>query len=181
MNKQLFIRNATTALLFLAILGGGSTLRFYKIRDIGPFIADEADYNLEAKYIFSLARGIYQSVKLKVREARTSEDLWRLDEQRSAVNAQMMGRSPWYARPGQIVIMAAAMAVWGPEPYIGPIVSAISGVLTLLAVFFFARFTYGTAAGLFATAILAFSGIHITYCRTGLTESLNTLLVIAAL
>ena len=181
MKKQPFLRNAITTLLLLAILGGGSALRLYKFRDIGPFIADEADYNLEAKYIFSLARGICQSIKLKVREARTSEDLWRLEEQRTAVNSQMMGRSPWYARPGQIFIMAAGMTVLGPEPYIGPLISAIAGILTLLIVFFFARSTCGTTAGLLAAAILAFSGIHVTYCRTGLTESLNTLIVIAAL
>lgn len=181
MNTQVLLRNAITTLLLLAILGCGSALRLYKISDIGPFIADEADYNLEAKYIYSLTRGIYRSLKLKVSEARTSEDLWRLEEQRAAVNSQMMGRSPWYARPGQIVIMAATMAVLGPEPYTGPLVSAVAGILTLLLVFFFARSAYGTVAGLLAAAILAFSGIHVTYCRTGLTESLNTLIVITAL
>ena len=181
MGKSIVLKKTAVLLLLLTVLGIGSALRFHRLRDIGPFIADEADYNLESKYLFSLARGIRDSLELRAREARTSEDLWRLEEQRTAVNDQMMGQKPKYGRPGQIVLMAISMALLGPEPYIGPLVSATSGAFTLLIVFFLARSLYGTSAGLMASALLAVSGIHVTYCRTGLTEALNTLLVLSAL
>ena len=91
----------SVVLCLLAVVAVAAGLRFHGIRAISPILADEADYILEARYVYSAIRGVCNSLLLKLEEARTGRDLWQIGRERSRIKEQMMGRSPYYARPGQ--------------------------------------------------------------------------------
>lgn len=168
--------------LLLLILAVGAVPRFYKLDQAGPFVADECDYYLEAKYIYTGLTALFQSFRLFLEERRTGEDLWKREEQLKFIEGQTLGRSPWRARIGHNYVLILGMALGKGSYNVGNYVSAIFGLLTVLITFFLGRALYDERTGLLAAALLALSGFDVVYSRSALLEiDLNFFLLAAAL
>jgi len=161
----------TSILLLLAIVAAGAALRFSNISEVEPFLADEAAYVLEARYIYSLLSAARESIRLKLQEKRTGQDLWKKEREKKRFTEDLEGKTPWYGRPGHLYLVCIAMAIAGPEKvYPGALVSAFFGTLCILLVFLLGQRLYGTGAGLIAAALFALSAVEVLYSRSFLTE-----------
>jgi 4-amino-4-deoxy-L-arabinose transferase-like glycosyltransferase len=158
-------------LILLVIVLVGGFLRFHNITRYEPFIADEAAYHLEARYLHSLIANVWKSIELKQEERKTGKNLWTRENEAKRFKEQVEGKIPWYARPGHIYLIALTMMIWGPEPvYLGGVVSALFGVLSIPLVFWLGFRLYGVGVGLLGAALFSLSGYQVAYAHTGLTE-----------
>jgi len=64
-----------TVLMLLVIVAIGAVFRFHNVHQVEPFLADEAIYVLEARYLYSIVESTRQSLQLKAEERKTGEDL----------------------------------------------------------------------------------------------------------
>lgn len=161
----------TSMLLLLAIVAAGAALRFSTIVEVEPFLADEAAYVLEARYIYSLLSAARQSIGLKLQEKRTGQDLWKKEREKRRFTEELEGKTPWYGRPGHLYLVGIAMAIAGPEKvYPGALVSAFFGTLCIVLVFVLGKRLYGTGTGLIAASLFALSAVEVLYSRSFLTE-----------
>jgi len=157
--------------ILLLILLAGAFLRFHHLTGYEPFIADEAAYHLEARYVLSLATHSVEVLRLKLQERNSGQDLITREEVRRRYTEELDGRPPWYARPLHIVFLALAMTLWSPEEvWLGGLVSAVFGTLSILLIYGLGVRLFGPTAGLLAAALFALCGYQVTYCHTGLTE-----------
>lgn len=156
-------------LALLLVLAG--ILRFRAIETREPFVSDEADYLLEAQWVSSLARALWDSALLYRRERSSGEDLWKKEEQLSAIRQALRGRAPSMARPGHVLLLAVAMGFLEDPVLAGAWVSAAFGLLSIPLLFLLARRLYGTRVALIACFLLALSACHVWYSRTGFAES----------
>ena len=152
-----------TAGLCLLILILGALLRFDGITSKGPRYYDTGAYVLEARWIVSSLRNIRESLRAKADEMRSGEDDWQFDEQMRRIRSNTEGLEPRYARPGHPTLIAPAIWLVGDTPWIGALVSAVTGTLTLLVVFALGSRLYGPRVGLMAALLLAVSGYHVLY------------------
>ncbi len=160
-----------TVVLLVVVTAVGAGLRFHRVTEIEPFIADETIYYLEAKYLYSLAETAWESLQRKAEERRTGKDLWKREVEARRFKEGLAGRPPWFARPGHLYLLLAAMAVVGPDKvYVGPLVAATAGTLCIPLLFLLGRRLYGGTVGLLAAAFFALSAVQVHYARTGLTE-----------
>ena len=157
------------ALLLILLLG--ASLRFYRITELEPGIMDEGSYLLEARFLSSFCSAVWNSAKLVVKEKRSGEDLWKRGEQLPAVREKIRGLPPRYGRILHDTFVAAGNLLAGERPYIGNVVNAIFGTLTILAVFFLGRTMYDDRTGLVAALIFSVMGYHIHYSRSWLAEA----------
>lgn len=157
------------SLAALLVLAG--TLRFRAIETREPFISDEADYVLEAEWVSSLARAVWDSALLYRRERSCGQDLWKKDEQLSAIRQALRGHAPYMARPGHVLLLAVAMGFLKDPVLAGAWVSALFGSMTIPLLFFLSRRLYGTRVSLLACFLLAVSACHVWYSRTGFAEA----------
>jgi len=157
------------ALLLILLLG--ASLRFYRITELEPGIQDEATYLLEARFLSSFCAAVWDSAKLVVKEKMSGEDLWKRGEQLPGIREQTRGLPPRYGRILHDTFVAAGNLLAGERPYIGNVVNAIFGTLTILAVFFLGRTMYDDRTGLIAALIFSVMGYHIHYSRSWLAEA----------
>ncbi len=171
-----------TVLLLLAIVAAGAGFRFYDIQKVEPFLADEAIYVLEARYLYSIVELSWKSLRLKAEENKTGKDLWKREKEAERFAEGVEGRPPWFARPGHLLLLCLAMMIFGPKSLIvGPVVSAFFGTLCIPLVFLLGRRLYGTSAGLLASAFFSLSGVQVLYSRSGLTEQDSLFFLLLAL
>jgi uncharacterized membrane protein len=165
------IQKRLTVLLLLVIVSAGAVFRFYHIQHVEPFIADEAIYLLEARYLYSIVELSWKSLRLKAEESKTGKDLWKREREAERFADGIEGRPPWFARPGHLYLLCMAMMIFGPKSLIvGPVVSAFFGTLCIPLLFLLGRKLYGNTAGLLASAFFSLSGVQVLYSRSGLTE-----------
>jgi len=157
------------ALLLILLLG--ASLRFYRITELEPGIQDEASYLLEARFLSSFCAAVWDSGRLLLKEKMSGEDLWKRVEQLPVIRDRTKGLPPRYGRILHDTFVAAANLLAGERPYIGNVVNAIFGTLTILAVFFLARRMYDDRIGLIAALIFSVMGYHIHYSRSWLAEA----------
>jgi hypothetical protein len=157
------------ALLLILLLG--ASLRFYRITELEPGIQDEATYLLEARFLSSFCAAVWDSAKLVVKEKMSGEDLWKRGEQLPGIRERTRGLPPRYGRILHDTFVAAGNLLAGERPYIGNVVNAIFGTLTILAVFFLGRTMYDDRTGLIAALIFSVMGYHIHYSRSWLAEA----------
>ncbi len=168
--------------LLLLILGVGAVPRFYALDEAGPFVADECDYYLESQYIYTGLSAIFDSFRLLLEQRRTGEDVWKREEQLQYIEENTLGKSPWRARIGHNYLLILGMVLGNQAINVGNYVSAVFGLLTILATFLLGRTLYGDKAGLLAAALIALSGFDVVYSRSALLEvDLNFFLLLAAL
>jgi 4-amino-4-deoxy-L-arabinose transferase-like glycosyltransferase len=86
------------------------------------------------------------------------------------------GRPPTFVRPFHSILLSIGMLLGGTSALSAQLVSASSGVLTVLAVFLLGRALYTTGTGLLAAAFLATMPLHVTYSRLVLSEANGILL-----
>ena len=157
------------ALLLILLLG--ASLRFYRITELEPGIQDEATYLLEARFLSSFCAAVWDSAKLVVKEKMSGEDLWKRGEQLPGIRERTRGLPPRYGRILHDTFVAAANLLAGERPYLGNVVNALFGTLTILAVFFLGRTMYDDRTGLIAALIFSVMGYHIHYSRSWLAEA----------
>jgi dolichyl-phosphate-mannose-protein mannosyltransferase len=76
----------------------------------------------------------------------------------------------FFAPPLSGLGMRVASFLPGLQPFAPFVPSILLGTMTVPAAWWLARMWYGSAAGLFAASIAAFSDFHIAYSRTALTD-----------
>lgn len=157
------------SLAVLLVLAGA--LRFRTIETREPFISDEADYVLEAEWVFSLCRALWTSVLLYRQERSSGEDLWKKEEQISAIRQSLRGHAPYMARPGHVLLLAAAMGFLEDPTLAGAWVSASFGLASIPLLFLLARRLYGSQVALLACFLFVLSACHVWYSRTGFAEA----------
>ncbi len=157
---------------FLAVLlVVAGALRFRALETREPFISDEADYVLEAEWVSSLCRALWASALLYRLERSSGEDLWKKEEQISAIRQALRGHAPYMARPGHVLLLAAAMGFLEDPALAGAWVSASFGLASIPLLFLLSRRLYGTRVALLACLLLALSACHVWYSRTGFAEA----------
>ena len=87
---------------------------------------------------------------------------------------------PYEAHPPLYFIATKLMTLMVPELQAGRVVSLISGILTIPALYFLAGRLLGTRPALVACAVLAVSPIHVWYSREGRMYALSGLLITLA-
>jgi len=158
-------------LLLAGLLVLAAVLRFRAIETREPFVSDEADYILEAQWVSSLTRAVWNSALLYRRERSSGEDLWKKEEQLSAIRHAVRGHAPYMARPGHVLLLAVAMGFLEDPVLAGAWVSALFGSMTIPLLFILSRRLYGTRVALLACFLLAVSACHVWYSRTGFAEA----------
>ncbi len=183
MEKKARLRKqGLTACLLLVIVAAGAGFRFYDLNKVEPFIADEAVYVLEARYLYSMVDLTRQSLLLKAEEKKTGEDLWKREKEAERFTNEVEGKSPWFARPGHLYLLCLAMKIFGRDSVIvGPVVSAFFGTLCIPLIFLLGRRLYGNTAGLLGAAFFSLSGVQVLYSRSGLTEQDSLFFLLLAL
>jgi len=160
-----------TVLMLLVIVATGAFVRFHNVHKVEPFVADEAIYVLEARYLYSIVESTWQSLRLKAEEQKTGEDLWNRQKEAERFTEDIKGQPPWFARPGHLYLVCLAMMIFGPDSVIvGPVVSAFFGTLCIPLMFLLGRKLYGNTAGLLGSAFFSLSAVQVIYSRSGLTE-----------
>lgn len=157
------------ALLLILVLGAG--LRFCRITELEPTLWDEGCYLLEARFFSSFCKAAWDSGRLLLEEKVSGKDIWKRAEQLPAIREATRGLPPRYGRVLHDAFVAGASLLVGERPYLGNVVNAIFGTLTILAVFFLARMMYDDRIGLIAALILSVMGYHIHYSRSWLAEA----------
>jgi Dolichyl-phosphate-mannose-protein mannosyltransferase len=155
----------------LLILLLGACLRFHRITELEPGIWDEGCYFLEARYFSSFSRAVWDSAKLFLEEKRSSENLWKKEEQLPKIREQVRGLPPRYGRILHDTFLAVGNLLAGESPHTGNVVNAIFGTLTILGIFFLGRTMYDDRIGLYAALIFSVMGYHIHYSRSWLAEA----------
>lgn len=168
-------------LLLLLTLLIGAWFRFHHISRYEPFIADEAAYHLEARFLYSLCANSLDVLKLKREERKTGENLVTREQITRLFQEELEGKKPWYARPLQVYLIALAMWIAGPDTvYLGGFVSALFGTLCIPLVYMLGARLFRPGIGLLAAALFSLSGYQVTYCHTGLTEQVTLFFVLLA-
>ncbi len=166
----------------LILLCVGAFPRFQGLDEAGPFLADECDYYLESQYIYTGLQAIYNSFRLFLEQRSTGEDVWKREEQLEYIKENTLGKSPWRARVGHNYLLVLGMVLGADSYHVGHYVSALFGLLTILATFLLGRSLYGDKTGLLAAALVALSGFDVVYSRSALLEvDLNFFLLLSAL
>jgi len=76
-----------------------------------------------------------------------------------------------YAPPGYPICVGLSDLALGASDLSAILVSVMAGTLTIPATAWLARRTFGAGAGAAASALVAFSGFHIAFSRTALTDA----------
>ena len=169
------------ALLLLTILTLGMGLRFTHVQEIGPRLWDEGIYLQEARFFYSLLVSLAESASIKIREIRSGENLKSREEYIDFIRHGLRGTPPVFGRLTHDLLLALGMGIWGPEdPSVGTRISAFTGSLSLLVLFFLARRIYGPWPALLATLVFSLLGYHIHYSRSTLAESTTLLFLLCS-
>jgi dolichyl-phosphate-mannose-protein mannosyltransferase len=109
------------------------------------------------------------------------------DEGVYASNVWFAGQSPahypmrqLYAPPLLPAAVEWLILLFGPDAPVPMLVNLVAGTATILVLWWIGRTWFGTAAGITAAALCAFSDFHILYTRTVLTDPLLAFWLIAA-
>jgi len=153
----------------IVLLGAG--LRFYHITEMEPRIWDEGVYLLEGRYLSSFCSAVWNSAQTFLEEKLTHQDLWKKELQIEQIRERTCGLPPKYGRILHNTFIAAGNLLAGPKPYMGNLVSAILGTLTIFWVFMLGRRMFNERVGLCAALIFSVMGYHIHYSRSGLAEA----------
>jgi len=86
----------------------------------------------------------------------------------------------FYAPPLLPAAVEWLVLLFGPDAPVPMLVNLIAGTATILVLWWMGRTWFGTAAGITAAALCAFSDFHILYTRTVLTDPLLAFWLIAA-
>ena len=166
------------ALLLILILGAG--LRFQGITDLGPRVWDEGNYILEGRYFHTVAATFLESARLKIDELKAGDDRWQREAEIERFRDKVKGKFPMFGRLTHDLFIAATIALAGDRPWSASAVNATLGTLSILALFVLGRRLYGNGVGLISALIIAVSGFHVLYSRSGLAEADSVLFAIAA-
>ncbi|MFC1888352.1 ArnT family glycosyltransferase [Thermodesulfobacteriota bacterium] len=168
------------AACLLAILLLGAGLRFYGISGQPPYFIDEGDYLLEARWIYTATVAATGSAGRLARELMSGEDLWNKGAEIDTLRASALGHPIIMGRPLHSILCALPMFVTGYRWDSGALVSAFTGTLTILAVFFLGRRLYGERIGLIAVLVMSVMGYHLIYSRNAFCEANSLLPIVLA-
>jgi hypothetical protein len=158
----------------LALLMIAAIPRLWSLFDRGVYYHDEAFFYNNSRFYGTLLRSTALSVMTSNLQL---EDLD--DQARSCLED---GGNPWlHARPFHEVSLILAYAFFGSVEKIGPLISAVAGILTIIILATgFEVGDYGYA-GYVAAFFLALSVWHVHYSRSGLSQAISLLMVCAAM
>ncbi len=158
----------------------GISIRFYRIHELEPRIWDEGMYVLEGRFLSTLSAAVSQSAQRFLKEKFTGEDLWKKDEQLPLLRQKVRGLPPHYGRILHDAFLGLGNLLLGETAYVGHIVNALFGSLTILLIFSLARLMFNERTGLYAAMVFALMGYHIHYCRSALAEADSLFFEVAA-
>ena len=130
------------SLVVIALTMVGGVIRLWSLGRVGLIHFDEGIYALAGLWVFS-PRGLLD-----------------LDPNLIA-----------YAPPGFSILVGLSYLFFGVGDVAAVLVSIVSGTLTIPAVGWVARRTFGSGAGAAAAALTAFSGAHIAFSRMALVDA----------
>ncbi len=155
---------------YLFILAGlilfGALLRFYNIKERGIFWADEAFFLNASKTVYAAINFIFSNL---------------FGNATLPFGEYIIANGGGYvtgAKPGFLLFETLAFLIFGVHDYAGIIVSALSGIASILLVFIIGRKLFGVKTALVAAALLTFSSYHIIYSRSGLSVSLAAFFIL---
>jgi 4-amino-4-deoxy-L-arabinose transferase-like glycosyltransferase len=160
-------RKILAGLVLLMVLGG--LLRFSGLEKTGPFFVDQGGYMLGAWWYCEIASLMAESFPHWIQSPPEQ-----LGTELLHLFRQAEGQPMIMGRPFHNLLGAIPMFFVGYEPYIGNMVSAFFGVLSLPALLLLYRKLYGPRGSLAATALLALMGIHVYYSRNFFPEADST-------
>lgn len=166
-------RIVAICILAILLLGGG--LRFWGIAGTPPYFIDEGDYLLESKWIYTATVAAAGSAGRLAKELVTGEESWEKSAEIDRMRASALGHPIIMGRPLHSILCALPMFITGYRWDAGAFVSAFTGTLTILAVFFLGRRLYGEKTGLIAALVMSVMGYHMIYSRNAFCEA-NSLL-----
>lgn len=135
----------------MLVLAGAIVLRVYSLPSQGFMQWDEGLHALEGQFL---------------------ADTWhRLAGQLLDPSQPPGGRPPTFVRPFHSILLSVGMLLGGTSAFSAQLVSASTGVLTVLLVFLLGRSLYTAGTGLLAAAFLAIMPLHVSYSREALSES----------
>ena len=178
--RQGTLGRGTIALLVLIVLIGGA-LRFTGVTQNGPFFIDEADYLLEAKWIYTGVVKTAGSVLRWISAAAGGAEPWDMKRELERLRVEVQGHPIFMGRPLHSLLTSLPMFVLGYRWWAGALVSAFFGTATIAALFFLGRRFYGTGPALLAAALLALMGYHVLYSRNSLGEANSVFFIVLSI
>ena len=168
------------ALLILIVLIGGA-LRFTGVTQNGPFFIDEADYLLEAKWIYTGVVKTAGSVLRWISAAAGGAEPWELKRELERLRVEVQGHPIFMGRPLHSLLTSLPMFALGYRWWAGALVSACFGTATIAALFFLGRRFYGTGPAFLAAALLALMGYHVLYSRNSFGEANSVFFIVLSM
>jgi 4-amino-4-deoxy-L-arabinose transferase-like glycosyltransferase len=154
-------------LVLLMVLGG--VLRFSGLEKTGPFFVDQGSYMLGAWWYCEIASLMAESLPVWIQNPPEQ-----LGAELMSLFRQAEGQPMIMGRPLHNLLGAIPVFFAGYRPYIGNMVSAFFGILSLPALLLLYRKLYGPRGSLAATALLALMGVHVYYSRNFFPEADST-------
>lgn len=150
-------KNINTLFLIILILVFAVFLRFNGIMQKGIFFSDEGGYLQSAQFYVS-ALEVAKTTLLQHSDTGYPDGV-------TLKGSLNNGRSPFNS-----TLLSISMLVFGEHDWVGNVVSAVFGLLTIFIVFHLAKIMYNQKVALLSAALLAVSGYHILYSRETLAE-----------
>ncbi len=166
-------------ILLLVIFALGAFLRFYQLDQAGMFNVDESRTLLDARAKHEEIRIIGEIFHHKWQEMHGGPEFL-LSEFLPKAHARLEEHHPVFPKYLFAYAIACAMFIGGITPWIGHLVEAIFGTLTIGVVFFFVKDLYSRREALLAAALLAVSCFHVYFSRNTYSESLAVFLWLLA-
>lgn len=156
-----------TLLLLISLLAVAALLRFWGLGSRGFMIWDEAYYALEGRTVPAAASYLAGGGPVQG-----------LPERLVSTGCILPTGT---AKPGFMLLFSAWGIVFGSSDLSGLAMTAFSGVVCVLLVFWAGYRYYGASAGLVAAFLLTFSGFHIWYSRSMLSNQIAAAIFMSGL
>lgn len=163
--------NYKVIVLLILIIIFGSFLRFYGLKNRGFVDSDAAHYALSAR---TLPTAIHWFLKNfgQLREKK----IGLFDLKHYLIEKGCIWPTG-VAKPGFMTILTFGTFLMGSKDYTGFIIAALMGIFTIFLVFLIGQQFYNEKIALVSSFILAISGYHLIYSRSGLSVSYSLFLL----
>lgn len=167
------------SLLLLLPCVMGVTLRLADITSTAISNLDEGGYMMEGKKLLRVGQASLAGLAM-MRENVRAGFLDPTEEQKGRLRE--IAGDGWelsYGKPLHSLAIGIGLAVCGPEPWVGNLIGALAGSLTLLVLGLWAARLGGVRYALIAAGFLGAEYFHLHYSRSSFSEALSSLLYLA--
>jgi 4-amino-4-deoxy-L-arabinose transferase-like glycosyltransferase len=157
--------NARLPLFGVLVLA--AVLRFWQLDSMPILYFDSGAYLGEGRFLASAAQRA-TSAWLQPAPDAPANPLTRMVQ---AVEVGTAGHPPDLAKPGQSILLAVSILVFGPTTLAAGVVPALAGLGTVALTYAIGSAGWNRRVGVAAAALLAISAEHLVYSREPLVES----------